>query len=176
MKETKRLAICSLVAAVGIVVMVIGSMLGIAIYAAPMLAGMILTPIGKKYGIKYQLTTFATVALLSIMLVADVEQSLLFLVFLGWYPAVRPKLQNLSKTWIRMMTKLVIFNIPVITAEFLVFTMLVPQEMEKWIIATLIVLGNVTFVLYDILVPRMEIIVSKYADRIIGSEREYIKF
>ena len=75
--------------------MILGSMLGVATYAMPMIVGLMLIPLGKRYGIKYHLTTFAAIALLSLMLVSDVEQSLLFAAFLGWYPAVRPWLQRI---------------------------------------------------------------------------------
>ena len=52
--------------AAGVVFMILGSMLGVATYAMPMIVGLMLIPLGKRYGIKYHLTTFAAIALLSL--------------------------------------------------------------------------------------------------------------
>lgn len=63
---TKRFTTCSLMSAAGVVFMILGSMLGVATYAMPMIVGLMLIPLGKRYGIKYHLTTFAAIALLSL--------------------------------------------------------------------------------------------------------------
>lgn len=164
--NTKKITVCSLTASVGIVLMVVGSFLGIAIYAVPMLVGIILVPLGRRYGIKYQISTFAVIAILSFLLIADVEQSMIFTAFLGWYPALRQKLQKIPMRILRVVIKLVVFNVPVIISEWIVFTALVPQALSRWIAITLIILGNIVFAMYDILLPRIESIVIRYANRI----------
>ena len=166
--NTKRLTTCSLMSAAGVVFMILGSMLGVATYAMPMIVGLMMIPLGKRYGIKYHLTTFAAIALLSLMLVSDVEQSLLFAAFLGWYPAVRPWLQRIRSKILRVLVKLAVFNVPVVVMEWVLMTLLVPESMERWFVWLLLALGNITFLLYDFVMPRFEFVMERYLGRIIG--------
>ncbi|MBQ8588989.1 MAG: hypothetical protein IJ486_00835 [Firmicutes bacterium] len=165
--NTKRLTACSLMTAAGVVLMIFGSLMGIATYAMPMIVGLALIPLGKRYGLKYQLTTFAATALLSLMLVSNVEQSLLFLAFLGWYPAVRPGLQRIKPKLLRFVIKLVVFNVPVILVEWLVMTLLVPEDMDHWFLWILLTLGNITFLVYDFAMPKFEFIMEHYLGKAI---------
>lgn len=166
--STKRLTTCSLMTAVGVVLMVLGSMLGIATYAMPMIVGLALIPLGKRYGIKYHLTVFAATALLSLLLVSDVEQSLLFLAFLGWYPALRPGLQWIKPKILRGLVKLITFNVPVVLMEWILMTLLVPESMDTWFLWILLILGNITFIVYDFAMPKFEYIMEHYMGRILG--------
>ena len=166
--STKRLTSCSLMTALGVVMMILGQLLGIATYAMPMIVGLMLIPLGKRYGTKYHITAFAATALLSLLLVSDVEQSLLFAAFLGWYPAVRPWLQRINLKILRLLVKLAVFNIPVVFMEWILMTLLVPESMERWFVWLLLVLGNITFLLYDFAMPRFEFVMERYLGRIIG--------
>ncbi|MBQ6686253.1 MAG: hypothetical protein IJM99_09110 [Firmicutes bacterium] len=166
--STKRLTTCSLMTAVGVVLMVLGSMLGIATYAMPMIVGLALIPLGKRYGTKYHLTVFAATALLSLLLVSDVEQSLLFLAFLGWYPALRPRLQRIKPKILRVLMKLIVFNVPVVLMEWILMTLLVPESMDAWFLWILLILGNITFIVYDVAMPKFEFIMERYMGRILG--------
>ena len=167
-EKTACLTTCSLMSAAGVVFMILGSMLGVATYAMPMIVGLMLIPLGKRYGIKYHLTTFAAIALLSLMLVSDVEQSLLFAAFLGWYPAVRPWLQRIKPKLVRVVVKVALFNIPVVFMEWVLMALLIPESMDRWFAWLLLALGNITFLLYDFAMPRFEIIMERYLGRIIG--------
>lgn len=166
--STKQLTACSLMTALGVVMMILGQLLGIATYAMPMLVGLMLIPLGKRCGTKYHITTFAAIALLSLLLVSDVEQSLLFAAFLGWYPALRPWLQRIKRKTFRLLVKLAVFNVPVIAMEWLLMTLLVPESMERWFVWLLLALGNITFLLYDFTMPRFEFVMERYVGRIIG--------
>ena len=166
--KTRRLTICSLMAAVGVVLMIFGSMLGIATYAMPMIVGLALIPLGRRYGTKYHLITFAVTALLSLTLVADVEQSLLFLAFLGWYPAARPGFQRIQPKILRLLVKLAAFNVPVVLMETVLIKLLVPEELGGWFAIVLLILGNITFLVYDFVMPRFEFIMERYVGRVIG--------
>ena len=167
-EKTACLTTCSLMAAAGVVLMILGSMLGVATYAMPMIVGLTMIPIGKRYGVKYHITTFAATALLSLLLVSDVEQSLLFAAFLGWYPAVRPWLQRIGSKILRVLVKLAVFNVPVVVMEWVLMTLLVPESMDRWFVWLLLALGNITFLLYDFAMPRFEFVMERYLGRIIG--------
>ncbi|MBQ4040946.1 MAG: hypothetical protein IJC91_07420, partial [Oscillospiraceae bacterium] len=132
--------------------MLLGAVLELGMYAAPLLAGICLLPYGQKYGIKYQIIVYLAVSFLSFILVPNIEQNLMFAGLFGWYPALRPALQGLSKLP-RIVVKLLIFNVTIIAIEALVMLVLVPEVLGGGLIAALLVLGNITFILYDCIIP-----------------------
>jgi len=167
-KQSKCMASCGIMAALGVVLMLLGSVLGLGMYLAPMLVGLCLVPIGKAYGKKYQLLLWIAISLLSIMLVPNVEQNLMFLCLFGWYPAFRPVLQKLPLT-LCLGLKLAIFNAIVIPLELLIMFVLVPETTGTVFAAILLVLGNITFLCYDFAIPAFELIMEKYLKRFFPS-------
>ena len=57
--QTKRMATCAMMTALCVVLMWLGAVLELGMYAAPLFAGLSLIIIGQKYGSKYQLTVWA---------------------------------------------------------------------------------------------------------------------
>ena len=96
-------------------------------------------------------------AILCFLLVPNIEENLVFAGLFGWYPILRPSLQKLPKVlgWI---CKVMIFNGIVIAIEWLVVTVLVPEVMGGAVWILMLVLGNILFVAYDLLVPRVEVL------------------
>lgn len=155
MKQTKRIAFCGMMTALGVVILLLGGFLGIGTYAAPLLAGLLILPAGKRWGVKYQVLLWLAIGLLGLFLVSDVEESLMFLGFFGWYPIARPALQKLPKLlgWV---VKFLVFNVPVIALETVLILFLVPEDMGAGLALLLLALANVTFLIYDLAIPRVE--------------------
>lgn len=169
MKEhSKRMAVCGISAALGVVVMLLGTIGGLGMYMSPMLVGLGLIPIGNEYGKKYQLLLWISISLLSMMMVPSLEQNLMFLCLLGWYPALRPTLQKLPR-FLRLPVKILLFNVIVIPLEYLLMTILVPDPTATPFVLLLLLMGNVIFVLYDAAVPSFERIIQRYADKLFSS-------
>ena len=169
-EQTRKIAVCGMMAALGVAVMLLGSMLGLGLYLSPMLAGLCLRIVGREWGGKYHLLVWAAVSLLCLMLISDAEQNLMFIGWFGWYPALRPRLQTLRPA-LRLPVKLLLFNGAVIALEALVTLVLVPEQMGLALAAALLVLGNVTFVLYDTAIPYLEAIAAGYLRRIFPGGR-----
>lgn len=154
-KDTYKIALCGIMAALSIVLLGLGAMLGIGCYAGPVLAGLCLLPVRRQAGPKYHALLWLAVSLLSFLLISDVEQNLMYLCLFGPYPLIRPafeKLPGLAKP----VLKLLFFNAVVIALEALIMLVLVPETMPGWMIALLLGLGNLMFVLYDFLIPRYD--------------------
>lgn len=160
-KQSKKIAVCGVMAALGVVIMLLGNVLGLGMYLSPMLVGLCLIPVGQKWGTKYQILLWIAIGLLSLVLVSNPEQDLMFIGLFGWYPALRPKLQTLPPIP-RMMVKLLIFNVVVVTLEALLMLVLVPESMGTALTVVLLVLGNVTFLAYDFVIPRFVTLTRKY--------------
>lgn len=158
--STRRMAICSMMAALSVVLMVLGAVLELGMYACPLFAGFCFIPIGQKYGRKYHITLFVASSLLCFLMVPNMEENLMFAGLFGWYPIVRPSLQKLPKV-IRWAAKLVIFNVVVIAIEWLVMTVLVPETIGGVLLWVLLILGNITFLAYDFMIPKVEVLLGR---------------
>ena len=157
---TKRMAACAMMAALCVVLMVLGAVLELGMYACPLLAGLCFIPIGQKYGRKYHLILFVATALLSFFLVPNIEENLIFAGLFGWYPILRPVLQKLPGV-LRWLVKLAVFNGVVVAIEWLVMTVLAPEAMADIMLWVLLALGNVTFIAYDFLIPRLDTLMGR---------------
>lgn len=162
----RKIAVGGMLAALGVVLMVLGSFLGLGMYLSPMLAGLCLLPAGRRWGRRWQLLLWAAVSLLCLMLVPDIEENLMFIGLLGWYPALRIRLQALPGVP-RLLVKLVLFNGIILALEALITTYLVPEVFSPVLALSLLILGNVTFLLYDFAIPIFEAVLERYLQRIL---------
>ena len=153
--QSKKMAVCSMTAAVGVVILLLGGVLGLGMDVCPLLVGLCLMPIGRLYGVKYQLMLWIVISLLSLLLVPNPEENLMFAGIFGWYPALYPKLQKLPKV-LRWVVKLLLFNGIVIALEALVMLVLVPEVIGDGMLLLLLLMGNVVFVMYDRVLPNFE--------------------
>ena len=160
MGQTKRLTICAMMAAVSVVLMLLGAVLQLGTYAAPLLTGMVLIPIGNRYGRKYQVMLWLVISVLCFMLLPAAEQNMMFAGLFGWYPIAYPTLQKLPRL-LRLLVKLLLFNGVVIAMEALLLWVIAPEAMELTMMLLLLALGNVTFLLYDYLIPKTELILRR---------------
>jgi len=148
------MALCGLLAALSVVILSLGSVVPLATFACPMLAMVCLLPVTGFCGTGAALLVYAAVAVLALLLCADKELACFYL-FLGWYPALRPQLGRLPKI-LRIAVKcglftlavtamyallLFLFQLETVAAEF--------AEYSAWMIVGLLLLGNVTFLLFD---------------------------
>lgn len=160
-KQAKRMAICGMMTALGVVLMLLGAVLGLGVYVAPMFVGWCLVPIGKEWGKKYQILLWIAISILSFTLVPNAEENLMFAFLFGWYPVLRPRLQKLPRLS-RVIAKLLLFNVIVVILEALLVMVLVPESMEVWLALLLLLIGNVTFFFYDFAVPLFEVVSTAY--------------
>ena len=155
MMNTRKIAAGAMMAAVCVVIMLLGAVIDLGTYAAALLAGVAAMPYGQKYGRKYQLMVFAASAALCFMLVPNIEQNLMYLGFYGWYPILWPSLQKLPKA-LGYGLKFVVFNVFFVSIELLVMCLLVPEVMESYLLFIFIVTANVVFFAYDYMLPGLD--------------------
>lgn len=166
MKRTKSIAACGMMAALSIVILVLGAVLEIGMYAAPMIAGLCLLPIGRNYGKRDQATLWIAVSLLSFILVQNVEENLMYLGIFGCYPVIYSLFGKLPKG-LRILAKAAYFNLVTLAIEALILWVIAPEAMELWMAALLLALGNLTFWLYDFLLPRAELRLGRMMEKIL---------
>jgi hypothetical protein len=106
-------------------------------------------------GKKWTLMVYAAAAALSLLLGPDKEAALLF-AFLGYYPALKPALDGIRNTALRIAAKLGIFNLAAGAMLLLIVFVLNMQAIIAEYAAmgvvgciAFAVLANVTMLLYD---------------------------
>lgn len=153
-RNSYKVAMCGILTALSVVIMLICGFLGFLTYAAPMIAGGLLIVPVKEYGTRTALTMYVAVSVLSIILVTDKELSLFYLLLFGHYPIIQPKLDKIESVPLRRVLKAVIFNGCAILSVWLAQVIFsVPIFEENWSMWLLVVIylamANVCFVLYD---------------------------
>lgn len=154
--ESQKIALCGVLSALSVVVLLVGNVLQIGTYAAPMLASFLLIPVLEDYGKKYALLLYAVVSLLSLFLVPDKELVLFYVLVLGYYPVLRVRLNNIRRGVLRWMAKFGCFNAAVVVMYALLIVVLAPPELVQEFAAegtpmllALLALGNLSFWLCD---------------------------
>ena len=113
MKQASRdLALCGVLCALAVAIMAMGTILPVATYCAPVLASMTLLPVLVLCGEKLSWAMFFASAMLSLLLAPDKEAAAIFLA-LGYYPIVKPKLDQKPKIR-RWVGKFLLFNVSIL--------------------------------------------------------------
>lgn len=161
MKNSKKMALTGMLCALAVAIMMMGALFPLATFCCPALAGLMLVPIFVECGEKLSWCAYAAIAALSLMLCPDKEAALLF-VFLGYYPILRWRLEQIRSALLRIIARLGIFNIAVgLTYLLLIFLFRMDRVMQEYremgliITAACLVLGNITLLLYDRLLAIM---------------------
>ena len=157
-----RVALSGILAALMTVVMLLGTLIPGTTYLCPALAGVFLIPVLWELGVRTGGLVFAAVSLLSLFLAPDKQAALFFVLLFGWYPLLRPRLQRIRQLAVRWVVKFLLFNlalvaIALVTVFVLGLPLFGPEEKggTMLVLVGMLVLGNVAFVLYDILLGRL---------------------
>ena len=94
MMKSKQMALCGLLTALAVVLMISAGAMGIGTFAGPVLAMAALLPVLEEYGPKAAALTYAAAAILALLLVPEPELAMVYAAF-GWYPILRPRLDRL---------------------------------------------------------------------------------
>ena len=157
-----RVAFCGVMTALMAVVMLLGTMIPLSTYVCPALAGALLIPALWELGPGAGWLIYGGVSVLSLLLAPDKEAALLYVLLLGWYPIVRPKLQHLRLRPVRVLCKLLLFNAALCACYGLLLFVLVSPDLQReaaeWtlpLLCGILSLGNITFLIYDLALARL---------------------
>ncbi len=103
-----RLAFCSLMAALGVVLMMTGGLIPVMTYCSPLLAGVLLIPARRECGVKWAWLVWLVTAALSLVLSADKEAAF-FYVFVGYYPLIKRGVDRIRPKLLGFAAKLLFF-------------------------------------------------------------------
>ena len=154
--KTRKIAICAMMCALGVVVLYLGSMVEVLDISMAVIASLfaILTII--EYGAGVAWTVYAVTGILSAVLLPNKLPAVMYVLFFGFYPIIKEKLEGLNKKWLQWLLKEIVFNVCLIILMLLV----------KWFVyldghglfvfeVVFFLLANGTFVIYDIALTRL---------------------
>lgn len=171
MKKSRKMALTGMLCALAVVIMMLGGVIPLATFCCPALAGLMLIPVFVECGEKLSWCAYAAIAALSLILCPDKEAALL-LAFIGYYPILRWRLDQLRSRLLRVVAKLGVFNLAVLAMYALSILVLQMdqilreyQEMGLALTIACLLVGNVTLLLYDRLIA---IMTALYVNRLRG--------
>lgn len=153
-KKSSKTAVGGIVTALSIVLMFLTSIIPSMTYALPAAAGILLSLIVIEIDKRWSLGVYAAVSLLSILLIADKEAAVMYIMFFGYYPVLKGVFEGKLNPVLSWVLKFTVFNIGIVLATLItIYVFNIPfDEMErygKWAAVLLLALGNVVFLIYD---------------------------
>lgn len=145
---------CGLCTALSVVLMFLGGAVYIFAYVVPMVLGIIISMIKKTLGNGSAVSVYISTSVLSFILVSDKECVLMYALFFGYYPIIKPFLEKIKPGFLSFILKFFVFNISVFVIEALcVYVFRIPffedGAFSKAIVIAFAAAMNVIFVLYD---------------------------
>ena len=167
--KTKKLTLCAIMSAMGVVMLTLGSLVEVLDLSMAAIASMLCIVAVIEIGGIYSWMIYATTSILSVILYPAGTACWFYLVFFGFYPIIKEKLEKLNKplSWV---LKIIIFNVSVVVYVLVAFFIfyggvgtfsdILTQTFgeSKFVSAFAIALPlilNFIFVIYDIALTRI---------------------
>ena len=108
-RQSVRAAFCGMAAALSAVIMLLGGVIPLAVYAVPMLCGLILLPILLEFDATTAWITYGVTAVIALLLDFDKEAAF-FYGFMGYYPIVKWRFDRMRPKARRVGAKALLFT------------------------------------------------------------------
>ena len=171
-QKTKRLALCAMLSALGVVISGIGAILEVMDITASMLAALLLLPILLCYGNGHAFMTYAVTGVLSVILMPYSFAPWMYVGLVGYYPMLKAGLDRLPR-WIAYILKGLLLLV-VLFLYFVMFYLLMMQGTgsltdafvlafgeegdSHWVGWATVLLAFVSFFAYDLLIDKLLIL------------------
>lgn len=156
-KSTKKLTLCAVCCALGVVIMSLGSLFEVLDLSSSALAAMLIVFIVIEIGGFWPWLVYAATGLLALMLPLKLA-AVFYLVFVGYYPILKAKIERSGRRALGWAVKLALF-IAALAAGLLIskYFLMIPDISPPWTAAVFIV-GTAAFVLFDIALTKLIIL------------------
>ena len=160
--KSKQMALCGLLTALAVVLMILAGAMGIGTFAGPVLAMAALLPVLEEYGPKAAAITYAAAAILGLLLVPETELAMVYAAF-GWYPILRPRIAALPSLPARIGCRLAVYALAVfalygVVVRLFGLTAVLEELGGAMLTAVLAVLGFAVFLLLDLALGRLTVL------------------
>lgn len=155
--KSKNIALSGILAALVVVMLLIGNLLQTLDLTLAALAGLIVLIALIEMKEKWALGVYAVSALLA-MLISPQTASVIFAGFVGYYPVAKLRLDKIKPRFLSLLIKLLWFNLFLLLAWLVIERLLGlgdVTEISKWVF---IPVCNLCFFLYDLLLEKFAIL------------------
>ncbi len=167
--KTKRLALCAVLCALGVVILGFGAVLEVMDITTTMLSSLLLLPIMLCYGNGYAFMTYAVTGVLSVILMPFSFAPWMYLGLAGYYPMVKAKFDKLPRLLsilLKAILVLVALSVYFVAFYFLMmqgagslsdaFTLAFGEKGDpSWMGWVAVGLAYIAFFAYDLLIDRL---------------------
>ncbi len=167
--KTKRLALCAVLCALGVVILGFGAVLEVMDITTTMLSSLLLLPVMLCYGNGYAFMTYAVTGVLSVILMPFSFAPWMYLGLAGYYPMVKAKFDKLPKLLSVLLKAILV--LAALAVYFVAFYFLILQgagsltdafalafgekDDPSWVGWLAVGLAYIAFFAYDLLIDRL---------------------
>ena len=167
--KTKNTAICGLMTALSVVLMMLTTLIPVFMYVIPIVTGLVVLFIADITNKKWGAGVYFSTAFLSLLLITDKEAALTYALFFGYYPLIKDLIEKLPKA-ISWFLKLLIFNMSAVSIgviSFYVFGVSGDEynEFGKFTIPILLIMANMAFVLYEFCLTKNRFLLIRLSEK-----------
>lgn len=162
--NTRQMAVCAMLAALGVVLLWIGSVLEVAEVSMAVVASLLCIIAVIEYGGSWPWLVFAVTSVLSLVLLPNKGTAVSYVLFFGYYPIIKEKLERHTRVR-RWVEKELIFNVA-LAAILAVWRFVLFPTASKMplVMGLLLIVGfEAVFLLYDVALTRL---ISQYLFRL----------
>ena len=163
-----KIAIGGVLTATAVMIMFLGSIIPFATFVAPCLSAMCILYFCLEFSMRTALVVYAAISLASLLLAPDKELVFVFVAITGYYPVVKQMCEKLGSKFAAYLIKFAVFNASVFLMYWLLLRVFIiaplKAEFEQYgpaIVAGMLIVANITFFLYDIILTRMSLLYIK---------------
>ena len=156
-EKTKRLTTCAMLSALGVVLLWLGALIEVVDISMAVIASLLCVFAVIEYGSGAAFMVFGVTAVLSVILLPSKAPAAMYLLFFGYYPIIKEKLEKLPRitSWI---VKEAIFNVALAAMLLLSHLLLFPGiafGSKLYYYAGLALIAEFVFPVYDFALTRL---------------------
>jgi len=154
-----RVALGGVISSLAVFMMFCSGIFPMLDYTIPTFTGFLMVIMIVETSASWAFLTYISVSFLSLMITPNLQVSLLFVMFMGYYPILKYYLDKLKKRPLAILIKFAVFNAAMISYYLLFQFVFLSEDMleglerfGKWAPLVLLGIANAFFILYDKLV------------------------
>lgn len=165
MKNTSKTALGAIITGLSIALMLSTTILPFMSYAIPAISGVLITLIVMECDKKWALIVYASVSILSLLIVPDKSAAIAYVCLFGYYPIVKALLESKLTTWISFVIKILLADAVLISGYYITLHFFgidtegiewLSPYLTKWFVAPVIAIGGgIFFYMYDVVLTRL---------------------
>ncbi len=157
MKNTKRIAVSGIVAALSVVLMYLAAVTDLLSLSGMIIAAFMILFVYIEYGTGTALSVYGAVSVLSLLVLPDKLTAFIYALYAGYYPILKAKFETKPKliSWVLKLGSFNLVLIGLIVASRFITSI---ENEVIWIEAAVFVLANLVFVLADKLAGRLTLL------------------